>query len=190
MKKAIIITGYESSGSVFISKVISHALGKCKEFGDWHGYGQNGEHGDDLIILHRSTPSLRPKKWHEQPHEFHDLYPNYDISFVICTRDLNISQKSRLFRFGGNPSDYKNDSKKATEIFTKLLREEHCYIWSFESMVALGEIYFQLLYDWLDVEHDYLPAVKDANKPYIKLKFFYCLRGVVREKLRALGVFR
>ncbi len=38
-KKVFIITGPESSGSVFISKVIANYVGATKNINDWDGYG-------------------------------------------------------------------------------------------------------------------------------------------------------
>jgi len=39
MKKAYIITGPESSGSVYISKIIAYVLGETKDINEWSGYG-------------------------------------------------------------------------------------------------------------------------------------------------------
>ena len=170
MKNALVILGYESSGSVFISKVVSHVLGKCNFFGEWNGYGFNGEIGDQLVILHRSIPYGRPKRWHDNPKEIKKIFGDYELRFIICTRDPTISQLSRIRRFGGSSSDYFDDTSRATSLFAKVIRKYPFYIWNFETMLTLGTSYFDDLYKWLNIESDFYPNVKDANRPYINTK--------------------
>jgi hypothetical protein len=167
-KKALIVLGYESSGSVFTARVASHVLGKCAWFGQWHGYGFNGAIGDDLVVLHRSIPWMRPKQWHEDPRELLEMFTGYDVRFVICTRDLSISHLSRIKRFGGSIADYQADSQRATALFTKIIETCPCFVFSYETMVALGQVYFQELYRWLGVKSDFQPEIKDANAAYVE----------------------
>jgi len=173
MKKLIIVTGYESSASVFTSKVISHVFGKCPNLGDWNGMGMHGSKGDDVIIIHRSMPYrdiVHGKKWIDDLHiEIKNLY-NYQRSYVICTRDLNISKSSRLRRFGGNLEICNNDDKKTNEIFSSLIESEskRTFIFNLETAIALKYTYYNLLYKWLGVESDFSPPIYDANAPYIK----------------------
>ena len=64
-KQAVVILGYESSGSTFIKMVVSYVLGKSKTLVD-SGEGLSGEVGrDNFILLHRSIPRKRPKLWHD-----------------------------------------------------------------------------------------------------------------------------
>ena len=109
MKRLVIILGFESSGSVFCGRVISYVLDKCSRFGEWKGYGWNGNIGDDLVIIHRSMPYGRKKKWMEELLEEISDMKNYSKEFIICTRDLNISKISRISRFGGDWSEYLRD---------------------------------------------------------------------------------
>ncbi len=177
MKKLIVVTGYESSGSVFTAKIISFVMKKCKRFGDWSGYGWNGKKGDNLVIIHRSMPYKRkPKMWLADFEEEIAGMNNYYIMYVICTRDLNISKASRLLRFGGNYLEYKNDDAIATEIFEFLIQNQTTYIFSYETAVCLSDVYYQLLYQWLGVSSKFSPPIYDANQPYVKfknLKIFY-----------------
>ena len=166
-KRAVVILGYESSGSKFVSKVISHSLGKCKNFGDWSGYGFNGTIGDELVILHRSIPFGRPKQWHDEPTELLTLFDGYSVDFVICTRDLGISQIGRAAIFGGTQEQYQNDSKRATELFRKIIRSQNYFIFSFETAVALGQTYFSILFEWLGTHSNFEPEIFDANAPYL-----------------------
>ena len=83
-----------------LQKIASYVLGKCNNFGDWNGYGWNGFKGDNLVIIHRSMPYEKsPKKWLNNLLEEINGMDHYEISYVICTRDLNISKQSRLKRF-------------------------------------------------------------------------------------------
>jgi len=170
VKNAVVILGYESSGSVFISKVVSHVLGKCDSFGEWNGYGFNGEIGDQLVILHRSIPYGRPKRWHDNPEEIKEIFADYELRFIICTRDPTISQLSRIQRFGGSFSVYIGDTSRATSLFAKVMGKYSFYIWNFETMLTLGNFYFDDLYKWLDIESEFYPNVENANRPYINTK--------------------
>ena len=98
MKRLIIVTGFESSGSVFAARIVSFVLGKCSKFGDWNGYGWNGKYGEKLVIVHRSMPYMRnPKRWINDLENEIALLKDYSREFIICTRDLNISRISRFF---------------------------------------------------------------------------------------------
>lgn len=166
--RLVIVTGFESSGSVFAARVISFVLGTCKNFGDWNGYGWNGSSGDDLIIIHRSMPYGRnPKRWLEDLEQETSTLQPHSREFVICTRDLNISKQSRLSRFGGSLKGYEFDDKKASAILSGLMRGEKCFVLSYETAIALGDAYYQTLFDWLDVDVKFSPPIFDANKPYI-----------------------
>jgi hypothetical protein len=168
MKKALVVLGYESSGSVFAAKVVSYVTGKCSYFEEWNGYGFNGSIGDDLVILHRSIPYMRPKLWHDEPQELLTLFKGYDVQFIICTRDLSISHLSRMKRFGGTNADCVADSHRATMLFKKIIENYQCFIFSYETMVALDYAYFKELYRWLNIDSDFKPDIKDGNAPYIE----------------------
>ena len=89
MKKAYVVLGFEGSGSVFIAKTISYVIGSCNYFGSWNGFGFNKKLGKDLLVLHRSLPYMRPKKWHDDPEEIKKILEGYEeIKFIIATRDL------------------------------------------------------------------------------------------------------
>ena len=167
MKKALVVLGYESSGSVFTAKVISYVTGKCSFFGEWNGYGFNGSIGDDLVILHRSIPYMRPKLWHDDPQELLALFDGYDTQFIICTRDLSISHLSRKGRFGGTIADYVSDSQRATNLFKKIIENYRSFIFCYETMVALEYVYFKELYRWLNIDSEFKPDIKDGNAPYV-----------------------
>ena len=173
MKKAYIILGFEGSGSVFIAKTISFIIGSCSSFGEWNGYGLNKRLGENNVVLHRSIPFMRPKKWHDEPDEIKENFKEYDqIKFIIATRDLSASMLSRIERFGGNLESYKKDNLRAKNFVTKFIKKEDCFIWNYETMLALENIYFQQLYKWLSVKNDFIPELKDGNRKYFNLNIF------------------
>ncbi len=176
-KRLIIIVGFESSCSVFLARVVSHVLGKCDRFGAWSGYGWNGAPGDDLVILHRSLPYGRPKKWFEDVEAETAKLADYDTSYIICTRDLSISGLSRELRFGGSQAEYDADNKTARAAFEKIAAMSPPFIFSFETSIALGDMYYRALYDWLGVSSEFSPPAFDANAPYIKRRPIAKLRA-------------
>ena len=181
MKKLIIITGFESTGSVFVAKVISYVTGKCQTYGSWSGYGVNGSVDDELVILHQSMPSSRrPKKWLSDLDGKISQYVGYQVYCVVCTRDLNISKQSRMSRFGGTLREYTEDDERASEYLISLLRAHNSFIFSFETAVALKNYYYHELFKWLDVETEFVPPLFDANAPYVKRRFFPKYYAVLR----------
>ena len=97
------------------------------------------------------------------------MFSGYDrLRFVLTTRDLTVSVASRIRRFGGTSEEYREDNQRAALLFRKLLEQEDCFIWNYETMCALGRPYFQRLYRWLDVSCDFIPDVEDANRRYFK----------------------
>ena len=170
MKKAYVVLGFEGSGSVFIAKVISYVVGACKNFEDWNGYGFNKKIGEDKLVLHRSIPYMRPKKWHDDPSEIEDILSVYEeIRYVIVTRDLSASMLSRISRFEGNIESYEKDNVRASNFFKKIIKNKNCFIWNYETMVSLGDVYFEKLYNWLLIKSNFFPEVKDGNRKYLKI---------------------
>lgn len=185
--RLVVITGFESSGSVFLARVVSVVLGKCAKFGDWSGYGWNGEQGDDLIIIHRSMPYERnPKKWWSELEQEIEGLESYSKEFIVCTRDLSISKLSRLKRFGGNLDQYHDDDRKAREIFSELLARERGFVFSLESAVALEDAYYKKLFEWLGVSSNFSPKVFDANRPYIRPLYLMRFALRFRQALKSL----
>lgn len=163
-KTAIVVVGYEGTGSVFISKTVSYVLGYCSSFGEWNGYGFNRKPKLERNVLHRSIPYNRPRKWHDEPNELKSLFPDHDkVRFIVTTRDLTISTISRRRRFGGSFQQYREDNQRTTRLLQRIISEEDCFIWSYETMCALREPYFQKLYGWLGCESDFVPEIQDAN---------------------------
>lgn len=167
-KKAYIITGPESSGSVFIAQVIAHVTGKDSCYKDWSGYRWNGNLGDDLIIVHLSQPAgdkhdeFYPLSW------FQETLKDYDRYFILTTRDVTIIKESKRHRFHCSSKKIKEHEALSKNILSEILLHEKCFIWNFETQIYLKEAYFQLLYDFLGISSSFFPYdLYDANKKYI-----------------------
>lgn len=168
--KIIVVTGFESTGSVFVAKVISYVSTIDISFGEWSGYGLNRKRDGSVAVLHRSLPfGRKPKKWLIDIEKELEDYEGYDVFFVICTRDLNISRLSRISRFGGDILEYQNDDDTVRSAVNSLYNDEaKMFVFSYESALALGAVYFYQLYGWLGFKSDFQPPMFDANIAYIK----------------------
>lgn len=167
-KIAIVITGPESSGSMFISRVVAYVMNLDKVYENWHGSGMLGNIGDDLVILHRSTPWGRPKVFF-QLEEYEKLFKDYHIKYIVCSRDQNISFRSKAIRFDRNSKEIHDDLKNVKQTLDKILDKEAVFIWNYETMILLGPSYFKMLYKFIDAKKIFIPSnIIDGNKKWIK----------------------
>lgn len=166
-KRAYIITGPESSGSRFIARVISYVVGKDRHYRDWDGYKINGKIGDDLLVIHLSQPS-GPMQFHSL-NRFKEMLSGYSLYFIITTRDQNIIQRSKIKNHHNSAETAKAHKIKSQQILGEILQNEQCFIWNFETQIYLEKVYFQKLYDFLQISSDFFPPdLLDANKKYMK----------------------
>ena len=164
MKTGIIITGAESTGSVFISKAISKSFG----FDDWDGYGFY-EPNNQFKFLHRSQPYLNNNYSNYQ--ELSSLFQNFECKYILCTRDITCSNLSKQRRFNRTDSDLKHNYNTCKKIISEIISSgEPYFIWSYETMIYFGKIYFDLLYDFLEIQNSdrYYPEVINKNIEYFK----------------------
>ena len=160
--KCVFTIGPESSGSKLIAKIISHAL-NIHEYGEWDGFNwsDKGKHK----VLHRSLPSGSPPKFPNIEQCISDNIRDYDIYFVLTTRDITISENSRMDRYSKSLEQVQIESEKAKEMMAHVLHSGHkCFIWSYETFMFLRKEYLRLLYDFLDLDSDFTPPVADGNK--------------------------
>ena len=173
MKKAYIITGPESSGSVYISKIIAYVLGETKDMNEWGGYGfckKNEPGNNDIIILHRSQPYLQHDKYCDL-NEFKEMFKDYELFFILCTRYHMISNHSKKNRFQRTEEDLLDNYDISKKILGEITKTEKFFIWNYETMLYLNESYFDLLYNFLEIktENRYYPTdIFDGNIKYIK----------------------
>ena len=169
MKNSWVICGPESSGSVFIAKTISYAVGHCEFYGQYSGYGFNSKIHCENLVLHRSLPYKRPKRFQESLIEeistFSDKYER--VNYILTTRDKNCSIKSKMRRFKDSLTEANTDYITAAPFFERLTNDDRCFIWSYESMILLGKPYFLRLYRFFEIDSDFFPEIYDANAAYL-----------------------
>lgn len=172
MKKAFIITGPESSGSTFISQVIAKSLKQIKSLNEWNGRQfcnnklPNKDEKDDIIILHRSQPFGNENYF--TYNNFKRLFKGYEMNFIICTRYIEISNLSKKSRFNRTDNEINKSIIKSREIIKDICKNEKYFIWNYETMNYLQELYFDMLYEFLNVKCNYYPNnIFDGNKKYV-----------------------
>ena len=111
----------------------------------------------------------------------------HSVRYVVCCRDLSISRMSRQIRFGGKPHEYAMDDQKAREILTYLVRQQDCFIFGYESALALGQAYFEYFAAWVGVPlpgASEIPQMSDANRAYIKKRHAKLLGSEIARRFR------
>ena len=168
-KNCYIVCGPEGSGSAFVAKVISFATGHCDFFGQYSGYGYNSKSTCENLVLHRSLPYMRPKKFQDslisEIAKFSEAYER--VNYILTTRDKSCSIFSKIKRFGGSLKEAESDYIAASSFFTQLTNDDNCFIWSYESMLLLGKPYFLRMYRFFGIKSHFYPEVYDGNISYI-----------------------
>ena len=191
-----IILGPESSGSVFISKCIYIAV-NGQSAKKYSGYGNSSISPINNMVIHRSIPSMRPKRFFEDfCEEISDISTRYrNVNYIFTTRDKRISMLSKIRRFGGNYSEAQEDYLKSQRAFKALVDDDSVFIWNYETMIMIGAPYFYRLYRFFNIESDYIPKIYDGNRNYVfpslyqSLKYFtivslkYIKRKLFRKSL-------
>ncbi len=153
--------GTESSGSKLIAKICSHALG-IQKYGDWNGnaWSNNGLHK----VYHRSLPYNKPPLYPNIEELLSENQENHEIFFILTTRDKTISELSRFYKYSKPIEQSRLESFKALEIMTLILNSNNkCFIWSYETFMFLQKVYLNKLYQFLDIESDFIPELIDGN---------------------------
>ena len=106
-KKCIFVVGPESSGSMLITRVIAHVLG-IENYGDWGGGGwrDKGNHK----ICHRSLPFGKPPKYPDIEEWIAETERDYQLYFVLTTRDITLSETSKRERFSKSSEQVQKES--------------------------------------------------------------------------------
>jgi len=158
-KTGIIITGAESTGSVFASKAIFKSFG----FDGWNGYGFY-KPNHQFKFLHRSQPY--GKNNYSNYQELSSFFQNFECKYILCTRDITCSNLSKQRRFNRTDSDLKHNHNTCKQIIFEIISSgEPYFIWNYETMIYLGKIYFDLLYDFLEIKNSdrYYPCILNKN---------------------------
>ena len=166
--KAFIITGPESSGSVFISKVIANYVGATTNIDDWNGHGYCNSLKPNIKILHRSQPSRKANNYCTLK-QFKEEFKGMDLYFILTTRYHEFSNLSKIKRFKRTNEEIVNNMAQSKLILSEIIKSNEKYIiWNYETMLHLNEVYFDLLYDFVKGIKKYYPKIKDGNINYIK----------------------
>lgn len=166
MSYMYIIIGPESSGSVFISKVIAYSLGITKTISDWNGHKVYPSKKNPKIF-HISLPS-KMENIFKNLNDLKKMFPNRKLKFIICTRYSPIANISQKNRFNRSDKIIKNNNKISKQILTDIIKKEQNFIWNYETMLYLENTYFDLLYDFLKSKIIYYPDnIIDGNIKYL-----------------------
>lgn len=168
MNKCVLVMGTESSGSKLIAKICSHVL-EIQMFGDWNGnaWSDNGINK----VYHRSLPYNNPPQYPNIDELLFDNRENYQIYFILTTRDNTISELSRSNKYAKPREQSRLESHKAREIMTNILRSNHrSFIWSYETFMFLQLEYLKKLYQFLEIESNFIPELIDGNISKIAYK--------------------
>ena len=172
-KKCVFVIGPESSGSTLVARIISANLNR-HDYAEYNGTNFNADHFPHRVC-HRSLPSRNPRvpDW-PNIDEWLTEFKDYRIYFVLCTRDIHISERSRLFRsrlvpgLNLTPQQFREDSLKARQIIIDVMgRDLDYFLWSYETFMYLGRDYLRMLNRFLEVHADFMPQVKDGNIKYL-----------------------
>ena len=167
-KKFFIITGPESSGSVFIAQVIAYYVGATNNINDWSGYGYCKSLKPNIKILHRSQPWGNANQYFTLK-QFKEEFKEMDLYFILTTRYTQFSNLSKIKRFGRTKKDIDNNMLQSKLILSEIIKSnEKYFIWNYETMLYLNEVYFDLLYDFVEGINKHYPKLKDGNINYMK----------------------
>lgn len=165
-RRCVFVIGPESSGSKLIARVCSHALG-IRSFEEWNGTGWSDRGNDKLC--HRSLPFDIPPKFPDIREWIRENEKEYDLFFILTTRDITLSEQSRYDRWKKPADQAKAESRRAREIMTDVIHSGvNYFIWSYETFMFLGKDYLQELYAFLGVQSDFFPGLRDGNESRIR----------------------
>ncbi len=162
-KTIIFVIGQESSGSRLVAKACAAAHG-IVPFGDWNAIGW--VHGERVSVCHRSLPFGTPPHFPDIDRWRRKYGADGNLRFVLTTRDVNLSDISKIETFGKSSQTVHAERDKARGIYTEVIEgDEPHFIFSYETLMFLGELYWRELYRFLGIARDrqVYPELVDAN---------------------------
>jgi len=161
MNKCVFVVGPESTGSKLISRILADALGVV-QYSQWDGTGCV-DNGKDKLC-HRSLPYGIPPRYPDIADWINKHRDDYELFFVITTRDITLSETSRIKRFPKNLGQVRRETKHAKMIISELLKSNNkCYIFSYETFMFLQIDYLRKLYEFLGIDSTFIPELIDGN---------------------------
>jgi hypothetical protein len=97
------------------------------------------------------------------------VFPHTDgvsfTKFVLCTRDKNISKRSR----GYTNEEHKRWIEANRKIIYELQAKKYPYMFfSYETLLLYRNIYLQELYRFVGASSNFLPPLIDGNRKYLR----------------------
>lgn len=166
-KKIVFVIGQESSGSRLVARACAHSLG-IVDFDDWNAIGWT--HSEKASVCHRSLPYGTPPKFPDITRWLEKYGPNNDLFFVITTRDVTLSDISKVEVFGKSTALVMSERHKVRAVIAQAMASGHPYTFvSYETLMFLGEPYWKELYAFLGIPlaDQKFPVLKDANEKRI-----------------------
>ena len=162
-KKVVFVVGQESSGSRLVAKACAAAHG-IAAFDDWNAIGW--VHGDSVSVCHRSLPFGTPPRFPDIARWRRKYGTDHEIHFVLTTRDVTLSDISKMEVFGKSSRMVQEEREKARCIYEEIMGGDDPYfLFSYETLMFLKELYWRDLYRFLGVPPDsgFFPDLHDAN---------------------------
>ena len=92
-----------------------------------------------------------------------------DLYFILTTRHTQFSNLSKIKRFGRTKKEIDNNMLQSKLILSEIIKSnEKYFIWNYETMLYLNEVYFDLLYDFVEGINKHYPKLKDGNINHMK----------------------
>lgn len=155
------VIGPECSGSKLIARICAHVLG----IQTYESFGGHDFINEKHKVCHRSLPFSIPPQYPNIEDWITRNETSFELFFILTTRDISISELSRVRRFNKSIKQVRKESDDAKTIMISLLKSQpNCFIWSYETFMFLRMAYLQKLYQFLGVQSDFIPEIIDGNK--------------------------
>ena len=94
----------------------------------------------------------------------------FDVYVVLTVRDGLIAMLSKLREHTeGTMQTAQEELDESVRILQEvLMQHDQCFVFSYESLMLLGEPYVRQLYRFVGIESDYMPPLKNANPGYVQ----------------------
>ena len=149
MKKYILIVGHEGTGSMLIGSLIAK---NCNL--EWDGAGI---FDTDLIKFHHvSLPAGIPSQFENISDYIKEYEELGDLYIVITTRDITLSEHSRIKRFNKKEIQVREETRIATRILKSFFGKSNSFIFSYETFMIYENDYLLKLLDFIKIELKHL----------------------------------
>ena len=196
--RLIAVIGPESSGSTHLAKLLTTALGLEWSFRSLQQFPTTEK--DKRLpnkVFHASLPAFPDHKFIDiEAFEKNNKKFYERIDYVVCTRDITISEQSRRQRWPKRDfSLLEEHRQKAKSIIEHVLTTKRSMIWSYETFMFLKHQYLVRLFNFLEIDLKNIPDLNDivdGNVKHINLSKptnqTFATEGVARYTIRPEGI--